>query len=798
MTEPLPNILIVDDKPANLKALRALLGGLEANILEATSGNDALGLAVEHDLALMLLDVDMPGMDGYEVANMARGLEQTRNVPILFITAAFRDDLHRLKGFRAGAVDYIEKPIHDEILAAKVRVFLDLYVANQRLRESNRSLREEVARREQAEERLRLLSRAVEASPASIVITDDKGTIQYVNPKFEQVTGYRAEEAIGRNPRILKSGKTEVHAYKQLWDAITHGREWHGEFCNRRKDGSLYWEFASINPVRDETGTGISHYVAVKEDITDRKEAIQQLEEARRLADAASRAKSDFLATMSHEIRTPMNAILGMAELLEETGLTSEQRDYLRVCRSSGENLLQIIDDILDISRVEAGQMKLHNISFNPRLIAREAGEVIRFRAQGKGLSQIVFVDGMVPVWCMGDPARIRQILINFLGNAVKFTDQGCIALLVSARPLDGAGQTVTFRVVDTGIGISEEHQKAIFEPFQQVDASSTRRHGGTGLGLAICQRLARLMDGTVEVRSRVGQGSVFSLSVPLADGVAPEPSAPSERSLAGRHVLVKHNHPIGGLYIEEMLQELGVLVRSCGTERVLEACFRQEKPERSVDALIIHHHREDLVDIAADLAGLKHSPAGTRLPVLVCGRCDDRDLPRLLKGFGAAFLPEPMDRDALARELERLISPSTAPADGPAPAEAPTVALRILLAEDAEENAMIIESYLAGTPHHLDIAVNGVQAVAMFQEDHYDLVLMDMQMPVLNGYEATQRIRAWERKQRRRPCPILALTAYAMSGDTEKSLAAGCDGHLTKPIRKITLLKTIRDITRS
>ncbi|MEO5366748.1 MAG: response regulator [Magnetococcus sp. WYHC-3] len=910
-----PKLLVVDDRSANLQALRALLGRLPVEILVADSGNDALGLLLEHEVALMLLDVDMPGMDGFEVATMARSVERTRDVPIIFITAAFHDLHHRVLGYRAGAVDYIDKPIDDEILLSKVGFFLDLYRTNRQLKESNQRLREEVAKRQEAEEHLRLtrfivdhmgdagflinpqgrfqdvnqsacrslgydrdsllalgvtdidpvfprelwdeawallgvqrhmvfesrhrrrdgqeipveiqanrvsysgqeyiyafardisarvatekhlrlLSQAVESSPLSIVITDREGAIQYVNPKFSEITGYGPEEVVGRNPRLLQSGQTPRETYLGMWAQLTQAMEWRGEFLNRRKDGTLYWESVRISPVRTG-GDEVTHYVAVKEDITTHKAFLSQLEQARRQADEANRTKSDFLATMSHEIRTPMNAILGMAEILEGTELSDEQRQYLTVSRTSGENLLQIINDILDISKVEAGRMELSETTFHLPRMLRESAEVIRFRAQEKGLMLIVHVDDSVPVWCRGDAARLRQILINFLGNAAKFTDQGCIALLASARPRDDGRQDVVLRVLDTGIGIPETELQRIFDPFLQVESTHTRRHGGTGLGLAICKRLSHLMEGTLAVRSQPGQGSVFSLTLPLGGSEAPDATAKLQEKLQGRRVLVYHDHCMLNRFLEDMLQSSGLEVISCDNSRSLESCLVASAPPPP-HALILHRHDDDAPDILARVKHLRSQPEGAHLPILLCGRCRDRELPELLRELAVSYLPEPLSQEGLVAELLRLFDP-VSPAVPPSLVQGVRIP-RLLLVEDSPENQLLIKTFLKSIPHVLSTASNGVEAVARYTEasEPIDLVLMDVQMPEMDGYEATRRIRAWEQASGRSPAPILALTAYAMAGDAEKSLEAGCDGHLTKPIRKRHLLDTLQRFLKS
>jgi PAS domain S-box-containing protein len=377
-----------------------------------------------------------------------------------------------------------------------------------------------------AENRLRILSRAVEQSPVSILITDQSGRIEYVNPHFTSLTGYSREEVLGRNPRILKSGLQSEKYYRGMWQALTQGRDWHGEFCNQKKDGGLYWESVSISSIRDHQGQ-IAHYVAVKKDISERKQMEAALKVAKEAAESANHAKSDFLANMSHEIRTPINALLGYQHALDQLGLTRGQREYLRKCNVATRNLLSVLNDILDFSRIEAGMVLIEQVPFELPGCLADLEDLLSSAAAAKDLGLVFDLPAELPAVLVGDPLRLGQILLNLGSNAVKFTERGEVRVAVRVLEQDPERVRLAFAIRDSGIGMTPEQQARVFQPFTQADASTARKHGGSGLGLAICLRLTRLMGGSLELRSEPGQGSEFTVELPfgfVASAPAPPP----------------------------------------------------------------------------------------------------------------------------------------------------------------------------------------------------------------------------------------------------------------------------------
>jgi len=744
---------------------------------------------------VVISDYSMPEFDGLSALKLCR--ETLPDVPFILHSGVLNDEAAVLC-LRAGADDYVLKQ-NIAHLPFAVRNAFERRTAQK-------------ARRT-AEEKLALLSRAVEQSPASVVITDTSGNIEYVNPKFVALTGYTSEEVIGQNPRVLKSGKQPREFYEDLWKTLSSGYDWRGEFENKKKNGEHYCELASISPVRDEHGT-VTHFLAIKEDITARKtaeehaqresaflnqlirtipdkilfedlqcrifklnaaavrsfgcrdqqevightiadffpaefvakaladdrrvmetgciqtgleecmtlpdgtalclstskvplrdnegkiigligvsrditnlkntekrlrelnrqlkSALEHTEELAEKAEAASRAKSEFLAIMSHELRTPLNGVLGFAELLSLTKLDEEQASFVQTITLSGNHLLSVVSDILDFSSIEKRHLTIQSAPADLTGIVESSVLAVRQAAMAKGLRFRCEVAPDVPEQIVGDERRIRQILINLLGNAVKFTTSGSISLHV-ANSFAGDRPALDFSVTDDGIGISPETIKRLFQPFMQGDSTMQRQFGGTGLGLAISHRLAEAMGGSITVVSAPGQGSTFTFQLPLGIPTTPDDpaSAPGEAppnppSVAERNIQIADDSPI---------------------------------PPK---------------------AGL------------------------------------------------------------------------VLVVEDDPDNSLLAGKMLQSLGYRPEFATNGAEAVAAFAPGKYVAILMDVLLPMMDGLDATRQIRASEFGSR---VPIIALTANVMSGDRERCLAAGMDDFLAKPFKRAELAAKLASV---
>jgi PAS domain S-box-containing protein len=629
---------------------------------------------------------------------------------------------------------------------------------------------------QQEEERWR---RLMDNVSEPIVTVDAEGRIQVANRAMELLFERNMQELVGMPmEELVPAGQHAV--LRSLLAPGPTGRT--VQMQALRRDGR---EFPAEVSAAAWSGGGGAFSTLVLRDVTRRHMVEQALRAARQAAEAAGKAKADFLANMSHEIRTPMNAVIGMTQLLGDTPLTAEQADYAKTIRSSGEHLMTIINDILDYSKIEAGKVELEQAPVDLRRFVEECLDIVAPRAADKKLETgTIFGDG-VPEAVVGDLARLRQVLLNLLSNAVKFTAKGEVVVQVDAKPLGGDRHEVHVAVADTGIGIPPDRFDRLFQSFSQVDSSTTRNYGGTGLGLAISKRLVELMGGRIWAESRPGAGSTFHFTFQAARAELPAtPEAPmaSPLSLHGKRALVVDDNATNRRILRLQLLKWGMEVDEATTGD--EALALSTAKAYSIG--LIDHQMPEMDGITL-CQRLRERLPPAKLPLLVISSIGTKPEGYSKASLGiAAFLTKPVRQSQLLDAILTALSPPAAHPESPAaPAQvraaSPTRDLMVLLAEDNPVNQKVALKMLERLGVAADVANNGEEAVAAMKDRSYDLILMDVQMPRLDGLEATRQIRALASP--RRPF-IVAMTADAMPGDRERCLAAGMDDYVSKPVR--------------
>jgi len=664
---------------------------------------------------------------------------------------------------------------------------------------------QDITERKQAEQALResqattrKLSLVASRTDNIVIIATPNGTIEWVNESFVRVMEYSLAEVTGRHPEIFLSGpEADARILRRVKSALDRGEGISTDLVNYSKSGRKYYVHLEIQPVRNEHGE-LENFIAIETDITARVETENALRRAKIEADAASRTKSEFLASMSHEIRTPMNGVIGMTSLLLETPLNPEQRDYLATIRTSGEALLTIINDILDFSKIESGKMEIENHPVDLPTCIEEALDLFSLAASSKKLELAYFINEGVPDWIISDITRLRQILANLINNAVKFTSAGGVSIEVKLAPpppgppLEPGIVRLEFAVRDSGIGVPADRVDRLFKPFSQVDSSTTRKYGGTGLGLAICQRLSSLMGGDIRVESESGRGSVFTFSIQTRAAPVPPESVipPLPEVFRGRPILCIEDHVITQRRLIRLIRELGAIpVAATSVADALQVIASTEMPAAVVLDL-------PMIDEPAG-PSLRDRLTAMKIPTVLLLPLGQNSA----NAFGERRLfstaAKPLKTQSLVRAL-RSLAQSTQRKDTPATPPEPAVRLLataypldVLVVEDNPVNQKVALRFLERLGYRASTAENGVIALSTLEARAFDLVFMDLQMPEMDGFEACRQIRS--RFPLSRQPKIVALTANALQGDRELCLASGMDDYITKPVKMSDMAAAIQ-----
>jgi PAS domain S-box-containing protein len=658
----------------------------------------------------------------------------------------------------------------------------------QRVHAQTREIRSQLAKVAHLETRQRSI---IESASDCIFTADLAGRITSINPAGERITGYTPDEALQLHVRDLIAPDDQAQGLAML--DLQTGDDGSASFqCRfRRRDGATVWVETNARLLRED-GVAVG-LLGVVRDVTARRQHEEALTQARDAAEASARAKSTFLANMSHEIRTPMNGVIGMSNLLLDTQLDSQQHEFAETIRNSAEGLLTVLNDILDFSKIEAGKLHFESLEFSLNECVEGTLELMATRASAKRLELAAFVPNDAPEWVQGDPGRLRQVLLNLLGNAVKFTQEGEVVVRLAVEAQDDTEARIRFEIQDTGIGLTPEAESKLFQPFSQADSSTTRKFGGTGLGLAICRQIVELMEGEIGVRSQPGSGSTFWFTVPFRKAAPPNQPDPQEQIdtshlLEGLRVAIVDDHETNRALLQHYVAAWGAQSEAFAHPPDALVAMRAAAAAGQPFTLALLDFQMPEMNGLMLARAIHEDPHLHGLKCLLLTSIDQRFPKEELHEAGILqMMTKPIRRNELRATIRSAVLHGALPAMKTLPARPqpepapPGQALRVLVAEDNVVNQRVARLQLEKLGHRVDLAANGLEVLEALERAPYDLILMDCQMPEMDGYEATRRIRQGTRQQ---DILVVAMTAHAMEGDREACLEAGMNDYLSKPVR--------------
>ncbi len=811
-------ILIAEDDfiPRRLLEKSLIEHGHEVTAVE--NGREALEAFGDRFYPILLTDWIMPEMDGLSLCRAVREKITEGYVFIILLTAKDTEK-DVLLGFEAGADDYLTKPFEQTELMARINTGIRILKLEKSQKEAEKEIRQYSERLEdmvqerteqlrKSEEKYRTILENIEEGYYEV---DLSGNLTFCNDSLCRISGISRSDLIGKSTRDLADEYNSRKLFDKYHQVFRTGVPEKGvDWALSSKSGDLRFLENSVSLIRDSDGKALG-FRGIIRDVTERKELENELVEKRRLAEEASKAKSEFLANLSHEIRTPLNGIIGMTELAMETDPNDEQKNLLKTIDSEASSLYGLINNILDFSKIEARKMELEEAHFDLRVLVEDLANNTALRAKRKGLDFTCSISPEVPSHILGDPGRLRQVLTNLLVNALKFTHEGEINLRVELDRDDGDEVRLRFFIKDTGIGIPEEKQGIIFEDFTQADGSTTRKYGGTGLGTTISKQLVELMGGEIGLDSIEGKGSTFWFTIVVKKQKESIPQSDVKKTeLKGLKVLLVHGNRREAMELYSPLESWGCIVKDIPAGIVALSLLKDAGESKPPYDLVISDRLTSDLEAFEMAKRIRTLSALNLVPIILLTPFGLKGDAQLCKEAGIdGYLSGMTKPDDLLKAIELVFEKLKMDQGGD---KRPLVTRhtvseerrrkhRILLVEDYPTNQQVALRHLQRAGYEVDLSENGRDAIEGFKLKHYDLILMDMQMPVMDGYEATRVIRAWGKKNNNglkssalsHRTPIIAMTANAMKGDRELCLEAGTDDYTPKPLRRKELLKMIQ-----